>query len=111
MNIKELMFLSGMSLIPDYMKVKTSKDEIVFYLETPGFKKEDFKIKLLLDKDFVKISIKSKKESIFASGYDESIVFTHKNIVQDKDKFKVECEDGILKLIIPLENHSQEFEL
>lgn len=89
--------------------IKETNEDYRYYMSVPGYKREDFEIKLLIEKDFVTITVTSKKSTIFASGYYAKIVALTEDVVINKDSVKANCEDGVLEVILPKKIVTEEF--
>lgn len=90
--------------------MEETNNEFIYYKGIPGLSKEDLDIRLQVEKDFVSILVKSKKNSIFVEDLNFRIVKLVEEVASDKEPV-AEVEKGILTITLYKANPIKETKL
>lgn len=91
--------------------MKETNETFDYYIALPGLNREDLEIKAMLEKDFITIFVKIKKESNFVSEQSIRIVKLINEVLTEEDSIAIIMENGVLKISLTKTNPITEFKL
>lgn len=111
MTIDLLNSLSNMDFLYPNKVLKETNETFDYYMALPGLTKEDLEIKAMLEKDFITIFVKIKKETTFVAEQTIRIVKLVSDVLTEEDSIAIQMENGVLKISLTKTNPITEFKL